>query len=94
MADDFKDHFSASADDYSLYRPDYPDSLFDHLSMIVPSTKQAWDCATGNGQAAIALANHFDQVIATDASEKQISKAASVENITYAVAPAENSGVQ
>ena len=69
MADDFKDHFSASADDYSLYRLDYPDSLFDHLSMTVPSTKRAWDCATGNGQAAIALANHFDQVIATDASE-------------------------
>ena len=35
----------------------------------------AWDCATGNGQAAVALAPYFRTVIATDASQQQIDHA-------------------
>ena len=54
----------------------------------------AWDCGTGNGQAAVGLASVFEGVIATDASEKQISNAQPHERIEYYVAPAENSGIQ
>jgi SAM-dependent methyltransferase len=52
-----------------------------------------WDCATGNGQAAVALASKFRHVIATDASEKQIKNAARHERIDYRVVTAEKSGI-
>ncbi len=54
----------------------------------------AWDCATGNGQAAIALAEVFERVIATDASEKQIGNAEPSAGVEYRVAPAEKNGIE
>ncbi len=48
----FKDHFSGHADRYGAYRPTYPAVLFEYLSSLCPSRDLAWDCATGNGQAA------------------------------------------
>ena len=68
----FKDHFSTQAADYAKYRPHYPPALFEYLASIAPAKKVAWDCGTGNGQAALGLALHFEMVIATDPSEKQI----------------------
>ena len=53
----------------------------------------AWDCGTGNGQAATALAEKFNAVVATDISADQIAHAASHPRIRYAVAPAANSGL-
>lgn len=53
----------------------------------------ALDCGTGNGQAAVGLANHFQRVIATDPSEEQISRATRHERIEYRVARAESSGL-
>ncbi|HET6888032.1 MAG TPA: methyltransferase domain-containing protein [Candidatus Udaeobacter sp.] len=89
----FKDHFSKQAADYAQFRPTYPQELFDYLGNIAPSRQLAWDCGTGNGQAAVGLASVFDSVIATDASEKQISNAALHERVDYRVAPAEDSGI-
>src|SRR5882762_11622483 len=71
----FKDHFSKQAAGYSKFRPTYPQKLFEYLGRIAPSRQLAWDCGTGNGQAALGLASLFDRVMATDASEKQISNA-------------------
>ncbi|HEU5312342.1 MAG TPA: class I SAM-dependent methyltransferase [Candidatus Udaeobacter sp.] len=90
----FKDHFSAQAADYAIFRPSYPPELFDYLGTVVLSHQFAWDCGTGNGQAAVALALVFDRVIATDASEKQIANAEPRERVEYRVAPAENSGIE
>src|SRR3954468_23053908 len=90
----FKDHFSAQAADYAKFRPGYPRKLFDYLGTIAPSRQLAWDCGTGNGQAAIGLATEFGRVIATDASEKQIAKAQPHEAVEYRVAPAENNGLE
>jgi SAM-dependent methyltransferase len=90
----FKDHFSKQAADYAKFRPRYPRELFEYLGGIAPSRLLAWDCATGNGQAAVELAEVFDRVIATDASEKQIANAQPHERVEYRVAPAENSGLQ
>jgi SAM-dependent methyltransferase len=87
----FKDHFSKQAADYAKFRPGYPRELFDYLGSIAPSRQLAWDCGTGNGQAAIGLASVFDHVLATDASEKQIANAEQHERIEYRVAPAEHS---
>lgn len=57
------------------------------------SHELAWDCATGNGQAARSLVPHFEQVIGTDASEQQIASADGLGNIEFRVARAEESGL-
>jgi SAM-dependent methyltransferase len=90
----FKDHFSAQAADYAKFRPRYPREFFDYLVSIAPSRQLAWDCGTGNGQAAVVLASVFDRVIATDASERQITNAEPHERVEYRVAPAEDSGIE
>jgi SAM-dependent methyltransferase len=90
----FKDHFSKQAADYAIFRPVYPQELFDYLGSIAPTRELAWDCGTGNGQAAVGLASVFDRVIATDASEKQIANAQPHKEVEYRVAAAENSGIQ
>ncbi len=84
-----KDLFSKQADHYALYRPVYPTVLFDYILQYVKNRKLAWDCATGNGQAAVALSDYFEKVIATDSSEKQIANAVLRPNIEYAISKAE-----
>lgn len=90
---EFKDHFSPQAADYARYRPDYPQELYDFILLNVRSSDAAWDCGTGNGQVAVALADYFEDVMATDLSAQQIASATPVENVTYSVAPAEASGL-
>jgi len=85
-----KDLFSKQADLYARYRPTYPKELYDYILSFVKEKNIAWDCATGNGQAAVVLADHFKKVIATDISEAQIEKATKKENIEYLVCPAES----
>jgi SAM-dependent methyltransferase len=90
----FKDHFSRQASDYAKFRPGYPQELFDYLGSIAPNRQVAWDCGTGSGQAAVGLASVFRCVIATDASEKQITNAQPHGYVDYRVAPAEDSGIE
>ena len=52
----FADHFSGSARGYAAYRPTYPDALFSWLAEHSPGRGAVWDCGTGSGQAATALA--------------------------------------
>ena len=66
--------------------------MFDYLAGLV-GRRLAWDCATGNGQAAIALAAHFDRVVATDASQAQVDAALAHPGVSYRVAAAEDSGL-
>jgi ubiquinone/menaquinone biosynthesis C-methylase UbiE len=89
----FKDLFSGHSEEYSQHRPVYPPELFEYLSSIVSSHETAWDCATGNGQAAIGLTSYFNKVYATDASEKQIAHAFPHPKIQYSTALAEKSGL-
>ena len=60
----------------------------------MPRRRVAWDCGTGNGQAARDLARYFGLVIATDASKKQLGNAVPVANVEYRVAKAESSGLE
>lgn len=85
----FKDHFSAQAGGYARYRPHYPEALYAYLAELAPARTRAWDCATGNGQAAVGLARHFDAVVASDASPAQLAHAAPHPRVTYHEAPAE-----
>ncbi|MDQ3071959.1 MAG: class I SAM-dependent methyltransferase [Bacteroidota bacterium] len=89
----FKDHFSTQAEVYRQSRPTYPDALFQFLAKESPDATLAWDCATGNGQAAISLTPHFDHILATDASAQQIANGIPHPKIEYRIAPAEDSGI-
>jgi len=85
----FKDHFSGHADSYREARPTYPDELFAWLARQAPDNELAWDAGCGNGQATVALAQHFQRVIGTDPSANQIAEAEPRPNIEYRVEPAE-----
>jgi len=86
---DFEDHFSKQSQLYAQYRPKYPEEIYAYLASIAPRNSLAWDCGTGNGQAAIGLAKYFDKVFATDASAEQISRAYAHPRVEYHVKPAE-----
>ena len=90
----FKDHFSRLADQYSAFRPVYPPAIFDYLAQVCGERQIAWDCACGNGQATLALAERFEAVIGTDASPQQLAAAPARANVTYKVARAEESGIE
>jgi SAM-dependent methyltransferase len=85
----FKDHFSGQSGEYQKYRPGYPSALFDWLASVAPRRRLAIDVATGNGQAAIELAERFDAVIATEPSPAQLREARPHERVTYRQEPAE-----
>jgi SAM-dependent methyltransferase len=86
----FEDHYSGHADAYARHRPRYPDELFAWLASVSPGRALAWDAGTGSGQVAVALANHFDRVIATDASAEQLSHAMPHDRVEYRHEPAGN----
>jgi SAM-dependent methyltransferase len=90
----FRDHFSGVAAEYARFRPGYPPALFRWLAGIAPGRSLAWDCATGSGQAARSLAEHFERVVATDASAEQVAHARPHPRVEYRVAPAERSGLE
>jgi len=88
-----QNHFSELAELYSRYRPQYPVSLYAYLASLAPGHEQAWDCGTGNGQAALGLAEHFERVWATDASPRQLDQAPAHPRVTFRPAEADQSGL-
>jgi ubiquinone/menaquinone biosynthesis C-methylase UbiE len=84
-----KDLFSKQSDLYARYRPGYPSALIEYILPFVKGFDSSWDCATGNGQAALLLATYFKTVHATDISEKQIANAIQHPRIRYSTANAE-----
>jgi SAM-dependent methyltransferase len=89
----FKDHFSGHAAIYRDARPTYPPALFAWLAATAPDRALALDCGCGNGQATVALAEHFTRVIGADPSANQIAGAAPRANIEYRAEPAEHSSL-
>lgn len=89
----FKDHFSQQAGAYAQFRPHYPAALYDWLAGQVSDTALAWDVATGNGQAAAALAERFARVIASEPSAEQLAKALYRPNIDYRQEAAEHASL-
>lgn len=90
----FPDHFSPLAERYAAARPTYPPELFAWLAPLPAERERAWDVGTGSGQAAVALADHFAEVVATDAAEAQLSRAAPHPRVHYRRAAAEASGLE
>jgi ubiquinone/menaquinone biosynthesis C-methylase UbiE len=89
----FQDNFSRQSALYAQVRPNYPKELYQFIIENCQGHERAWDCATGNGQAALALADYFDEVIATDASARQLAEAVPNPKVQYRLAPAEASGL-
>lgn len=85
----YPNHFSDHALQYKMLRPTYPDALFAYLATLAPTHDFAWDCATGNGQAAQGLVHHFQTVVATDTSQRQIAEASLHAKVGHLVALAE-----
>lgn len=83
MTGGFKDHFSRDSSAYAAWRPRYPRELFAWLASAAPGRSLAWDAGTGNGQAAVALAEYFARVVATDPSASQLANAAPHPRVEY-----------
>lgn len=88
------DNFSIQSKIYSKYRPVYPKTLYTSILDLVQHKQNVWDCGTGNGQVAVVLADHFQQVEATDISENQLKNAQLKENINYSLQRAESTSFQ
>ena len=89
----FSDYFSADASSYARFRPGYPRALFEWLASVTPDRRVAWDCGTGSGQAAVPLADHFADVVATDPSSTQLAHASRRSGVHYAAMSAERSAL-
>ena len=89
----FKDFFSDQSKSYVNFRPRYPKELYKWIYQYVSDFSTAWDCATGNGQAAIDLVDDFEKVIASDASITQIENSIPHPKISYVIAPAEKTEI-
>ncbi len=83
------DKFSTGSDEYRKYRPHYPEELYHYLLDLTAGREVCWDCATGNGQVAQALAPHFHSIQATDISASQLAEAYRLPNVTYSLQRAE-----
>lgn len=89
-----KDLFSAQSKEYASSRPTYPRGLFEFIVGLVDEKNLAWDCATGNGQAAVVLADYFKEVVASDISVRQLENAQQKSNIAYRRFHAENTPLE
>lgn len=85
----FKDYFSAHAQHYADARPHYPKALFEWIAAQCHERTLVWEAGCGNGQASTGLADHFDDVFASDPSVDQIALAGLHPKIHYAIEPAE-----
>jgi SAM-dependent methyltransferase len=81
------------AEGYQAFRPGYPPALFEWLASVAPGRERAVDVGCGSGQAAVALAPHFEEVIGLDPSAAQVARAEPHPRVSYRVAPAEATGL-
>ncbi len=82
--------FGQYAKNYALNRPQYPAALWQWVASLCETHDHAWDAGCGNGQATIALAQHFHHVTASDISAAQIEAAPVHPRVSYQVAPSDN----
>lgn len=81
--------FERQAALYARHRPTYPRELYEFLAAAAPGHRLAVDCGAGNGQASVALAEYFEQVLAIDVSAEQIAHHSAHPRVRYVVALAE-----
>lgn len=86
---DAKATFATDSANYAASRPRYPRELFRWIAGQCREHRCVWDCATGNGQAAIELARDFERVEATDVSAEQLAEAFPSPNVNYSLQASE-----
>ncbi|KAK9927243.1 hypothetical protein M0R45_024436 [Rubus argutus] len=79
--------FDKQAEVYLDARPTYPKEWYSKLAGLTPQHSLAWDVGTGNGQAALGLSEHYEQVIGTDISEAQLKHAGQDPRVRYIHTP-------
>lgn len=79
--------FDKQAEVYLDARPNYPAQWYSMLADRTLFHSLAWDVGTGNGQAAISVAEHYDKVIGTDVSEPQLKCAMPHTRVHYIQTP-------
>jgi ubiquinone/menaquinone biosynthesis C-methylase UbiE len=80
---------TTQAQHYAKFRPVYPSALYAKIASSIPGKKVlAIDVGCGTGQATVALADHFEQVIGLDPSEAQLQHTSSHPRVTYQVGQA------
>lgn len=89
----FQDHFSSRAGAYARFRPRYAPALFDLVGALPARRRLALDVGTGNGQAAVALAERFERVVGIDGSAAQLAKAERHPRVEYRLGRAEETGM-
>ncbi|MBI1288568.1 MAG: methyltransferase domain-containing protein [Flavobacteriales bacterium] len=89
-----KDNFSKQSVGYSRFRPVYPKALYEDILSPVQNFDSCWDCATGNGQIAAIMAEHFNEVVGSDISQNQLQNAVQRPNIRYVNCRAEETPFQ
>ncbi|XP_057492379.1 uncharacterized protein LOC130777958 [Actinidia eriantha] len=79
--------FDKQAEIYLDARPNYPKEWYSMLADRTTHHSLAWDVGTGNGQAALGVAEHYEQVIGTDVSEAQLKYAVPHPRVRYLHTP-------
>ncbi|XP_051141101.1 uncharacterized protein LOC127258341 [Andrographis paniculata] len=79
--------YDKQAELYSQFRPTYPPEWYATFAGLTTRRALAWDVATGNGQAAVGLAEHYERVTATDISTAQLEHAMQHSRIHYLHTP-------
>jgi len=75
---------------YRAYRTNYTPAFYEHiLNSHHGARNVALDVATGTGQVAVELSNHFGKVYAIDKSPVMLSSAIKAPNVEYSVSVAE-----
>lgn len=82
-------HFEDGGESYAKYRPTYPPALAKAIADLTDERRLALDVGCGTGQFSVLLADHFDQVHASDVSRTQIENAERKANVTYKIGSAE-----
>lgn len=67
--------------------------MISFLAGCVQEHNVAWDCGTGNGQAAIQLSKYFHTVVATEPSENQLRNAVPCPGVEYRCETAETNSL-
>lgn len=80
--------FSYDSAQYTGFRPQYPDALFEYLKQFA-SDGLVLDCGCGSGQGTQGLARYFNRVVATDLSFELLSQAPMIPNVSYLQASAD-----
>lgn len=79
---------------YAKARPLYPKTMLRWMAEQCVRRELAWDAATGSGQLAQVLVEHFPRVYASDASQAQLSQAQARPGLEFALERAETPSLE